>query len=98
GLVLLGCAVLILPALLISLSAEHLRGARWGTGYLPVYISYFGAALLILAALAPVMCLLSGAGVVRRVLSHAAALGLGGVCACVSMVDYRDNVFVVKQF
>ena len=46
---LLGIGLLILPNALISLSPRYQAETSWGIGYLPVYLSYFGVALLILA-------------------------------------------------
>jgi hypothetical protein len=48
-LVVLGSGLLILPNALISLSPRYQAETSWGIGYLPVYLSYFGVALLILA-------------------------------------------------
>jgi len=48
-LVVLGSGLLILPNMLISLSPRYQAETSWGIGYLPVYLSYFGVALLLLA-------------------------------------------------
>ncbi|HEV3116653.1 MAG TPA: hypothetical protein VGY58_06345, partial [Gemmataceae bacterium] len=84
GLCLLGSAILILPATLISLSAEHFRDASWGVGYLPVYISYFGATLLLIAGIVGVMRLVGYVRLLRMPLYSAAAVGVGGLLGLVA--------------
>jgi hypothetical protein len=44
----IGLLVLILPSILISLSSKYQKELYWGVGYLPVYISYFGVAIIII--------------------------------------------------
>jgi hypothetical protein len=46
-----GLAFLVLPNLLIALSPKQQLGVSWGTGYLPVYLSGIGFALLVVAGL-----------------------------------------------
>jgi len=46
ALTMVGLGFLILPNLLISLASRHQLGVEWGQGYLPVFISAFGVALL----------------------------------------------------
>jgi hypothetical protein len=98
GLCLLALAVMILPTLLISLSAQHLGYSPWGTGYLPVYISYFGTALLLLSALAPLTRMQVVSKTRPRLRMYAAVLGLGGILGVVGIIDHRDNASVVKLF
>lgn len=43
-----GLALLILPGILVSSSPKYQRELTWGTGYIPVYISYFGLLILTL--------------------------------------------------
>lgn len=42
----IGLLVLILPSVLVSLSSRYQKEIYWGVGYLPVYISYFGVAMV----------------------------------------------------
>jgi len=44
----IGLLVLILPSVLVSLSSKYQKELYWGVGYLPVYISYFGVAIVII--------------------------------------------------
>jgi hypothetical protein len=98
GLCLLGSAILILPATLISLSAEHFHDVSWGVGYLPVYISYFGVTLLLLAGLAGVMRLVGCVRLVGTRLCPAAAISVGGLLGLAAMVGFSDNARVVERF
>jgi len=43
----IGLALWILPGLMIATSPKYQDGLAWGLGYLPVYISYFGASLMV---------------------------------------------------
>jgi hypothetical protein len=81
-----GTAYLVLPALLISLSPRWQHDLYWGVGYLPVYIEFFGVALIALAlvywlirAVRPV--------VVRRVVVVVIALAI----AVVGVVNFQNN-------
>ncbi len=46
ALVILGLGFLVLPNTLIALSVKHQLGVAWGQGYLPVFMSGIGVALL----------------------------------------------------
>ncbi|VVB69336.1 Concanavalin A-like lectin/glucanases superfamily protein [uncultured archaeon] len=46
-----GLFLLVLPATLVSLSPRYQKEIYWGVGYLPVYISYFGAVIIALCAI-----------------------------------------------
>lgn len=43
---LIGLSLLVLPAVIISLSPKYQMALVWGIGYLPVYISYFGLIMI----------------------------------------------------
>jgi len=49
GLLFLGFSLLILPGALMSLSPKYQNELSWGIGYLPVYHSYFGLAMILIA-------------------------------------------------
>ena len=51
AMVIVGLGFLVLPNILISLAARHQLGVGWGQGYLPVYMSSIGVAILIATAL-----------------------------------------------
>lgn len=44
---LLGAGLMIFPAILLSLTIKYQRELHIGTGYLPIYIQYFGVAILL---------------------------------------------------
>lgn len=46
GLAWIGAAVVVLPALPIAATLKYQRELTWGLGYLPVFVEYFGVALL----------------------------------------------------
>ena len=50
--VLVGTTLLFFPALLVSLSLKYQKALSFGIGYLPVYVGYFGVAMLAVAMLA----------------------------------------------
>lgn len=85
-----GVGMLLLPTVLISLSPKYQSEVYWGVGYLPVYISYFGVALLICTGLAALMSL------VRRRLTGVSLYVAIGVAAALllgfaSVADYQNN-------
>jgi hypothetical protein len=45
--ILIGLALWILPSPLIALSVKYQAELKWGYGYLPVYISYFGIMIIV---------------------------------------------------
>lgn len=47
--VVLGLGLWILPSLLVALSGKYQLELTWGLGYLPVYLSEFGAIMLVVA-------------------------------------------------
>jgi hypothetical protein len=46
-----GLFLLILPGVLVALSPKYQYELSWGTGYLPVYISYFGLMIIAICAI-----------------------------------------------
>jgi hypothetical protein len=46
-----GAALAVLPAVLVALSPKYQGEILWGKGYIPVYVSYFGVALLLLTGI-----------------------------------------------
>jgi hypothetical protein len=45
-LLIMGLLILILPSILVALSPRYQKEVYWSVGYLPVYISYFGVAII----------------------------------------------------
>jgi hypothetical protein len=94
-LALLGLALALLPGTLIALSPPHLKDAAWGSAYLPVYLAYYGVALLLLAV----------TSLFHRVLDcwpargkWAGVLVLAIACAMTAAATYQTNVAVVNHF
>lgn len=51
----IGLLLLILPGVLVSLSTKYQKELHWGIGYIPVYISYFGMAIVTLCIIASIL-------------------------------------------
>ena len=47
----LGLSLFVLPAIMISLVPKYQQTLEWGTGYIPVYVSYFGLLIIIICIL-----------------------------------------------
>ena len=77
-----GLLLWLLPGLVLSLSAKYQNELIPGLAYIPVYFSYFGAAL-ILYELAAGLIRKSGSGVMRTVIT-------AGACAFL-LVGMQDN-------
>lgn len=86
-----GLALWVLPALLISLSPRWQRELWWGVGYLPVYLEYFGVALLALAGIYAAL---------RAVWEPTARMTLivlfAIVCAGIGAINFQDNRIVLE--
>lgn len=90
-LVAVGCMMWILPALPIALSTKYHRWVHApGVGYLPVYVQYFGVALL---AVAGASWLATTHGRLRRWL----AAGLVAMNACIAIVTFDSNRHAVGE-
>jgi hypothetical protein len=83
---LLGLGLLILPNAMISLSPRYQAETSWGIGYLPVYLSYFGVALL-LADLTYGLFRLAGSAERHAALSTVTTVALGLGIAWVAVVN-----------
>ncbi len=90
---LLGFAMLVLPGVMISLSPKYQSEILWGWGYLPVYISYFGL-ILILVATAILACKRAG-----KVSGNLAVILLIAIMliAAVSVLNYWNNSNIVER-
>ena len=92
GLLLLGLLLAVLPAPLIGVTRKYQEVLTYGVGYLPVYIEYFGVALLFTCGVGFL------ASRVRP--GKATAVSLVGVvsllCAGVAVVHCETNVRVVR--
>jgi hypothetical protein len=94
GLLWIGAGLLVLPATLVALSPKYQTEILWGKGYIPVYVSYFGTALLIIAGLRAAARIGSDKGALRSVL----AVGLAVVLGALGIMTYQDNRIIVERF
>jgi hypothetical protein len=94
---LLGCGLLILPNALISLSPRYQAETSWGIGYLPVYLSYFGVALLLFSLIYGLFRLAASAErSVAVALSTVTTFALAVGIAYVSVVNHANNGIAVE--
>ncbi len=80
----IGAILWVIPSLMIGMSVKYQQIVGWGMGYLPVYMEYIGAALILLMLLQKT----------RRHLLISFILSVGIVYAYLinmSMVRYRNN-------
>jgi len=97
-LVVLGSGLLILPNAVISLSPRYQAETSWGIGYLPVYLSYFGVALLLLALIYGLFRLAASAKrSVAVALSTVTTLALAVGIAYVGVVNHANNAIEVEN-
>jgi hypothetical protein len=95
GLFAFGLSLMVLPGLVMSLSPKYQFEMTWGAGYIPVYLSCFGTAVVLVAAarlLTPVLCRLRPAGAAAAAALTAMALG------ATSTLQYGLNRLVVEQY
>jgi hypothetical protein len=92
ALVAVGLSFWTLPALLVSLSQKYQQVVRFGTGYLTVYVEYFGVGLVLAWAAAQLLAVLPG-GVPVRVLGAAV---WAGALATLALVQFAANDWVVR--
>lgn len=91
-LALLGLGLFLLPGLLTTLSPRYQGALDWGVGYLPVYISYIGVAVMLTAAALALVRSARSASARLVVIVVAAALLAG-----VSLVNHFDNRMILRQ-
>jgi hypothetical protein len=91
GLVVVGLGFLVLPNTLIALAVKHQTGIAWSEGYLPVYMSSVGVAILVGAAVDRA----ARSSMVRR---HAGsvALALALVVGLVGAINLDNNRVTVE--
>ena len=94
GLLWTGAALLVLPATLVALSPKYQSEILWGKGYIPVYVSYFGTALLIIAGLGAAARI----GSAKNALRIALAVGLAMALGALGVMTYQDNRIIVERF
>ncbi len=90
-----GLAIWILPAPIVALSTKYQRELTWGLGYLPAYMSGFGVALIILAAIMSVYDRIAE----KRGSVAWFAIGITAAAGCtICGINYRNNVTVVEAY
>jgi hypothetical protein len=92
---LLGSALMLLPAVPVSMSVKYqdsLRALGPGMGYIPVYLQYYGTALLMVGGVAFLLRHLPGKN--TRILANIAVIG---VLAAALLVNMQSNRLVVDK-
>lgn len=88
-----GVLFLLVPATLISLSQKYQDEVTWGIGYIPVYLSYYGASLLLAFLLLLVLNQICG----RKTLRYLTGLFLGTIFCSFVVINYINNRVVVDN-
>lgn len=95
ALLLLGSLFWLLPGVLVSFSGKYQRELTWGLGYLPVYVSSFGTAMLVLAAIvAAYRAVERFNGFGRQIV--VVSFALTGVIVC--GITYNSNRMVIQRY
>lgn len=95
GLMPIGLAFWLLPGVVVGFSTKYQEELRWGLGYLPVYISYFGVMTLGLSLLDRLFSILGGLRVnVRTTVLFLTTLG-GGI---VLGINSSNNRAVIQSY
>jgi hypothetical protein len=98
GLIALGLALTLLPSLVIALSPVHFQNMEWGVGYLPVYISYYGIMMILIAAVWAMLKLAHALGPWAAPARPIVALALAVLGAGIAEVNFAGNVWVVAVY
>jgi hypothetical protein len=91
GLLVLGLFLAVLPAPLIAVARKYQLVLQYGIGYLPVYIEYFGVALLFACGVGFLARRVRPGGVTAKALIGVASL----FCAAVAVFHCESNARVV---
>jgi len=94
GLLWTAAGLLVLPATLIALSPKYQTEILWGKGYIPVYLSYFGTALLIIVGLKAASRIGRAKGTVHILV----VVGLAVLLGALGVMTYQDNRIIVERF
>jgi hypothetical protein len=89
-----GGLLLILPGLIISSSPKYQKEITWGTGYLPVFISYFGIALMLALAIGYILNRIHN---VNNKLLHGVLVLLAFMLTMMVAINFIDNHIVVEN-
>jgi hypothetical protein len=89
---LLGLCLAVLPAALVCVSVRHQKLIAFGIGYLPVYIQYFGVAMVLASLGWGLLAAIPRRAGIRAVAATALALLVGTTGA----VNYRANALLAE--
>ena len=90
-LLILGLLLFVLPAIMIPLVPKYQEELVWGTGYIPIYISYFGLLLISICMLYKIYSSLSFNNIL------VAYLIIAVLFSAVGALTYCSNVTVVEN-
>lgn len=90
----LGLSLWITPCIIVSGAVKYQQELKWGLAYLPVYISYFGCMMLVLAGMEYLRQILQHRPQIRTVVSVASGASL----ACVFTLNYALNLHIVAAY
>jgi hypothetical protein len=87
----LGLSLFILPAIMISLIPKYQQELEWGTGYIPIYVSYFGLLIIMVCMLYKIYNKLDYNNILD------ASIIIAMFFAIVGALTYCSNVTVVEN-
>lgn len=93
----LGIELLVLPNVLISLSPVYQSAVYLGVAYLPVYLSYFGVALILIAALQALRARVAGQPA-SRAIGIVVAVVVAAACVGVGLMNFGNNTIDVEAW
>jgi len=90
-----GLLLFILSAAMIASAPGPQQGVEWGIGYLPVYVSYYGMMMMVIAAIYSVcrICM----NLKQKFLSYF-IFSIVVICFCAAVIiNYNDNNIVIEK-
>jgi hypothetical protein len=90
----LGIVIWLMPGVLVSASSKYQSELKWGTGYLPVYVSYFGTMTLVLSGVGLLMPRITQRHIPRAFIGCCAT----ALFAVILMVNLAANESVVQAY
>lgn len=95
ALFLLGICFWLLPGVLVSFSGKYQRELTWGLGYLPVYVSSYGMAMLVLAVVVAMYRVIDRLNGFSREMA-VVGFALAGIVVC--GITYNTNRMVIQRY
>ncbi len=90
----LGLSLWLTPCIIVAGAVKYQQELRWGLAYLPVYVSYFGIMMVILAG----MDLLRRIGIKIPGLRIIIATGSAAIVSIVFTLNYATNLFIINNY